>query len=108
MLSRYSTKLLGVLYARILYIKANVVVVSVCLSVQKPRSQIEIPNKFQKCQGLKKCPPEFEGPKTIQDLNVFVTGQGGQGGGPGEVSFLLKKSLEKTGGPAIKQKYNFF
>jgi hypothetical protein len=34
------------------------------------------------------------------------TGQGGQGSrceGPGEVSFLLKKSLGKTGGPASNQ-----
>jgi hypothetical protein len=33
-------------------------------------------------------------------------GQGGQGsrcGGPGEVPFLLKKSLGKTGGPASNQ-----
>jgi len=38
--------------------------------------------------------------------------QGGQGsrcGGPGEVPFLLKKSLGKTGGPASKQtKIQFF
>jgi hypothetical protein len=43
----------------------------VCPSVEvlKPRSQIETPNRIQKRQGLKKCPPELEGPKTIQDLN---------------------------------------
>jgi hypothetical protein len=39
-------------------------------------------------------------------------GQGGQGsrcGGPGEVPFLLKKSLGKTGGPASNQtKIQFF
>jgi len=39
-------------------------------------------------------------------------GQGGQGsryGGPGEVPFLLKKSLGKTGGPASnKTKIQFF
>jgi hypothetical protein len=39
------------------------------VEVLKPRSQIEIPNRFQNRQGLKNCPPEFEGPKTIQDLN---------------------------------------
>jgi hypothetical protein len=43
----------------------------ICSSVEvlKPRSQIEIPNRFQNRQGLKKCPPELEGPKIIQDLN---------------------------------------
>jgi hypothetical protein len=39
-------------------------------------------------------------------------GRGGQGsryGGPGEVPFLLKKSLGKTGGPASNQtKIQFF
>jgi hypothetical protein len=39
------------------------------IEVLKPRSQIEIPNRFQNRQGLKKCPPKLEGPKTIQDLN---------------------------------------
>jgi hypothetical protein len=43
----------------------------ICPSVKvlEPRSQIEIPNRFQNRQGLKKCPPILEGPKTIQDLN---------------------------------------
>jgi hypothetical protein len=47
-------------------------------------------------------------------LSVVTTraGQGGQGshcGGPGEVPFLLKISLGKTGGPASNQtKIQFF
>jgi hypothetical protein len=42
------------------------------VKVLKPRSQIEIPNRFQNRQGLKKCPPKLEGPKTIQDLNLTL------------------------------------
>ncbi len=40
------------------------------------------------------------------ELVTKGAGQGGQGsrcGGPGEVPFLLKKSLGKTGGPASNQ-----
>jgi len=40
---------------------------------------------------------------------VGQCGQGSRCGGPGEVPFLLKKSLGKTGGPASNQtKIQFF
>jgi hypothetical protein len=43
----------------------NLDLVCPSLKVLKPKSQIEIPNRFQNRQGLKKCPLELEGPKTI-------------------------------------------
>jgi hypothetical protein len=40
------------------------------IEVLKSRFQIDISNKFlNHRQGLKKCPPELKGPKTIQNLN---------------------------------------
>ncbi len=42
----------------------------------------------------------------VTNMGRAWAGQGGQGsrrGGPGEVPFLLKKSLGKTGGPASNQ-----
>jgi hypothetical protein len=72
----------------ILYIKANMV--SVCLSMW---------TKIGQC---------LEDSSSHYPFHVVTNraGQGGQGsrcGGPGEVPFLLKKSLGKTEGPASNQ-----
>ncbi len=42
-------------------------------------------------------------PNGAGDKQGKAGGQGSRCGGPGEVPFLLKKSLGKTGGPAFNQ-----